>query len=220
MKKIMLEEKYALEYIKYSLLTCMKDSVEILDFKYHHNTAYSNVTSILKHGILSMKSLSDSGIVYYSDKILKNMSNIDSHVNGIDGISLCITGLTDLGVNEDEWDPYNEHYVDFLIDDVDAYRSCINYGNEFITSKSISKDNIKSIDIRLLKYLKSIFDKKTFYSNDQAINILINRYNYLNEISKILLSENLSIPLRENSSNNNRILDINKISKFPKVKLK
>lgn len=220
MNKILLEETCVLEYIKYSLMDCISDPIEVINFKYHHNTGYAKATSILEHGILSMQMLADNGMVTYSKEILKNMSNLDSHVNGIDGISLSVTGLTDLSPKEDEWDPFNEHYVDFLIDDVNAYRSCINYGNEFIAPNSISSDKIKAVDVRILKYLKLVATKKTLLPEEKAIKELVNKYNYLGDISRTLIESDLNIPLRENSNAQNNLLDVHKISKKPKIEVK
>lgn len=220
MNRILLEETCVLEYIKYSLMDCISNPLEVINFRYHHNTGYAKATSILEHGILSMQALTDNGIVTYSKEILRNMSNTDSHVNGIDGISLSVTGLTDLSPKEDEWDPFNEHYVDFLIDDVNAYRSSINYGNEFIAPNSISNDKIKAVDIRILKYLKLVATERTLLSEEKEIKELVDKYNCLNDISRMLIENNLDIPLRENSDAKNSLLDVHKISRSPKIEVK
>ena len=73
--------------------------------------------SIVKHGILSMKDLHNSGINIYSLDALERASNHLSHINGNDGISLAVVGLTDLYKDEDEYDPYKLECVDFVVDD-------------------------------------------------------------------------------------------------------
>ena len=54
MNNVILEEKYIFEYIKYMLQSFKIKSQEISNARYHHNTSYSDASSVLKHGILSL----------------------------------------------------------------------------------------------------------------------------------------------------------------------
>ena len=104
-----------------------------------------------------MEDIKKLGIKEYTPELLEIMKDTESHINGIDAISLAIVGLDDLYPNEDEFNPYSPETVDFLIDSqVQASRSAIHYGNEYLAKESIALDNIKSADIRLLEYISEI----------------------------------------------------------------
>ena len=211
MDKILLEEKYVLEYIKDMLNTLKEDSKEVLNARYHHNASYKNVVPILKYGILSFLEANKLGLTNYSSKFLYLMDDITSHVNGNDSISLSVVGLTDLYRNEDEYSPYSPHYVDLIIsNDIKARRNSTRYGNEFLVQDKISTDKIKSVDIRLL----NLIEEKSC-----DIRGIIKKYNYLKDIALIIKELNLDILLRE-MSNNNLTLNIDKVSKTPKILLK
>ena len=98
MEKVHIEEKYIPEYVgdMLSSLKCGTEQVSNTNAKFHHNTDYEQVPSVIKYGILSLQELNKLGLKNYSEKLLKLMSNIDSHVNGDTGISLSVTGLEDL----------------------------------------------------------------------------------------------------------------------------
>ena len=179
--------------------------------RYHHNSSYSSANSIVKHGILSMKDLHNSGINIYSLDALERASNHLLHINGNDGISLAVVGLTDLYKDEDEYDPYKLECVDFVVDDsIKACRSTLHYGNEFISYNSIPNDKINAVDIRLRKYLR-------LASNINDVNKAIRYYEDLREIASTLKECSLDIPLREMSSDN-YVLDIDRVSNMPKIK--
>lgn len=212
MKEIKLEEKYILEYIKYMISSFKTKSIEVNDAKYHHNTSYSNTPLVLKHGILSVSELNRLGIKQYSPEILNLLSDIESHINGIDSISLSVVGLTDLYSHEFEYNPFNPIEVDLNIScNIKVGRSTLHYGNEYLCYENIGVDKIKSIDIRLLKLLEK---EKNFPIKD-----IINKYNLLRDIALSLKENNLDIPLRE-MSNDNSALDITKVSEMPKLILK
>lgn len=76
-----------------------------------------------------------------------------SHVNCKNAVSLCVVALKDLYPNEDEYNPFSPNLVDFLVtSDIRVSRSSIHYGNEFLSFHSIKKEELKSIDIRLLNF--------------------------------------------------------------------
>lgn len=212
MKEIKLEEKYILEYIKYMISSFKMKPIEVNNAKYHHNTSYSNAQLVLKHGILSVSELNRLGIKKYSPEILNLWSDIESHINGIDSISLSVVGLTDLYEDEFEYNPFSPTDVDLNISsDIRAGRSSIHYGNEFLCREKIGVDKIKSIDIRLLQLIEK---EKNFPIKD-----IISRYNFLRDIALTIKENNLDIPFRE-MSNDNYALDIVKVSEMPKLILK
>lgn len=211
MSKIHLEEKFVLEYIRDELNSFKIMSKEVNDARYHHNASYENLSSILRHGILSLLESNKLGITKYTEEDLYIMNDITSHVNGNDSISLSVVGLNDLYLNEDEYNPYSPNYVDLIISsDVKARRSSIRYGNEFLVQDKIGVNKIKSVDIRLLNQI----EQKKY-----DIQKIIRNYNYLREFALTIKELNLDVLLREMSSDN-LTLDIDKISKTPQIVLK
>lgn len=183
----------------------------IINDKYHHNCGYKNSSSIIKHGILSINDLNKLGITEYSDEILKVLDDRESHINGIQGVSLSVVGLNDLYKDEVEYDPFNPKCVDFIVDsNVKAGRVSENYGNEFVCSSSITRDKIRAVDVRLRKFLKLIKDKDDIES-------AIKYYKYLQLLALTIKEEGVNIPLRE-MSYGDRCLDIEKVIKLPKIK--
>lgn len=216
MNKVLLEKKYALQYIK-DVLNSIKEKPIIIDSKYHHNTGYECLSSVCINGILTMNELSKLNIKNYTEEVLKTMSDIDSHVNGIDNVSLAVMGLNDLYPDEEEYNPFIEtHLVDILIsNDIKTFRSSLNYGNEYLHQGSISKDKIRAIDIRLLKLIKSI--EENTYSN-LDIKDITQKYNYLKEAATLI--KGLDIYLREMSFEDNTKINIDKLIKQPTIILK
>lgn len=215
---VLLEQKYILEYIRYLLNDMRLGSISINDAKYHHNTAYEDASSICKNGILTMLDMKKIGIKDYSDEFLKTMSDIESHINGIDSVSLAVVGLTDLYPDEDEYNPFTPTEVDFLVtSNLRAGRSSIHYGNEFLSYKSIGIENLKSVDIRLLQLLDSLSKKE---SDVETIKRVINKYNSLKNIALTMKSTHLDIPLREMSYQDDTMMDVDKLSTIPKLVLK
>ena len=213
MNEVLLEEKYVLEYIRYTLNDIMIGTSDVTDAKYHHNTQYLLTKSIIKHGILSLEELNKLGIRNYTNDTLKVMDDIESHINGKTGISLSIVGLTDLYRDEEEYDPYDSSLVDLLVSsDIKAARNSCHYGNEFISKRIITPNNIKSVDIRLLQYIES--------DRYQSIDDIISEYNSLRKIALSIIKRNLDIKFREMSDGNGDIFDIDRLSNIPKIKIK
>lgn len=215
MDKITLERKYILEYIRDTLTDIKIKSRNITDAKFHHCTKYQDAASILKYGILSMEDIKRLGIKEYTAELMEIMKDTESHINGIDAISLAVVGLDDLYPNEDEFNPYSPETVDFLIDSqVQASRSAIHYGNEFLSKESITLDKIKSADIRLLEYLNKI----NSYSN-YTLESALKKYNCIKDIAVAIKKSQKDISLRE-MSNSNITMDIDKLSTLPTLSLK
>lgn len=74
---------------------------------------------------------------------------------------------------------------------------------------------LKSIDIRLLKYIESA--RK---SNDvEVLKDVVSKYNSLKALASILNKEGLSIPLREMSFDSGNVIDVHTLVKKPAIKL-
>lgn len=215
MNEIIIKEKYILEYIRNMLYACSYAIKNIDDnaYQYHHNTAYEYAPSIIKYGILSIEELNSLGIRSYSKDYLKFIDDIESHVNGKDGISLSVTGLTDLYKDEDEYDPCQSNIVDFLVDEnIKTVRNTTHYGNEFISENKISNDRIISADIRIINYINNLSEKE-----GKAIFSVINKYNQIIMMSKEILRHNRNIQMREMSEGVNRKIDVEKMSEMPRL---
>lgn len=218
MKNIILEEKYVLEYIKSIISDCSLKSYEIRDARYHHNTTYDDCKSVIENGILSLNELNNRGIKKFTKEQLRLMSDTDSHINGIDGISLSVVGLTDLYRDEDEYIPNNELMVDFIISSsIKACRYSMHYGNEFIAENHIDTTDIRALDIRILKLI-SRFEEDLY--DGRKLEDIIKKFNILSDITNSMKLCKSNIILRENSKNNNTMLDTNKLSMTPKILLK
>lgn len=215
MNEIIIKEKYILEYIRNMLYACSYAIKNIDDnaYQYHHNTAYEYAPSIIKYGILSIEELNSLGIRSYSKEYLKFIDDIESHVNGKDGISLSVTGLTDLYKDEDEFDPCQSNIVDFLVDEnIKTVRNTTHYGNEFISENKISSDKIVSADIRIINYINNLGEK-----DGKAIFSVINKYNQIIMMSKEILRHNRDMQMREMSEGVNRKIDVEKMSEMPRL---
>ena len=215
MNEIIIKEKYILEYIRNMLYSCSYAIKNIDDnaYQYHHNTAYEYAPSIIKYGILSIEELNSLGIRSYSKDYLKFIDDIESHVNGKDGISLSVTGLTDLYKDEDEYDPCQSNIVDFLVDEnIKTVRNTTHYGNEFISENKISNDRIISADIRIINYINNLGEK-----DGKAIFSVINKYNQIIMMSKEILRHNRDMQMREMSEGANRKIDVEKMSEMPRL---
>ena len=215
MNEIIIKEKYILEYIRNMLYACSYAIKNIDDnaYQYHHNTAYEYAPSIIKYGILSIEELNSLGIRSYSKDYLKFIDDIESHVNGKDGISLSVTGLTDLYKDEDEYDPCQSNIVDFLVDEnIKTVRNTTHYGNEFISRNKITSDKILAADIRIINYINNLSEKE-----GKVIFSVINRYNQIIMMSKEILRHNRNIQMREMSEGVNRKIDVEKMSEMPRL---
>lgn len=221
MKYIDLEEKYIFEYIRDILIGSRLEKLQIKDDGYHHNSSYKDAPSIVKNGILSMQEMNNLNIKKYSDEELDLYDDIESHINGKDGISLSKVGLTDLYNDEDEYNPFCGDCVDFLVSNrVNASRHTEHYGNEFIAKGKIDKKEIKSIDIRLIEYTDKIYRQKSVIRNIENIDSLIAKYNQVKNIAIALKENGNYIPFRETSENKDFVMDVDKLASNPKIRIK
>ncbi len=214
---IILPKDYVLEYISDTISSVREKGSEISNAKYHHNTNYENAASTCKYGILTLKDLNIYGLRHDSEELLKIMADSSSHVNGDNAVSLAVVGLNDLYEDELEYDPFSPNMVDFLVtSDLKAGRSSINYGNEFLCYHSISPADLRSLDIRILQLIK----KQGNNIDIAKIQDILQKYNYLVTTALELKRLNRELPLREMSEKSIFALDLDKLSKQPKLTLK
>ncbi len=219
MERIYLEKEHVIDYISENMGSFIQDCVVVNDARYHHNSDYTSAVSILKNNILSLDEMNKQRIRRFSREFLSVMDDRDSHVNGSDGISLAVVGLTDLNEDELEYDPFSSHHVDFVIDsEVKACRSSVNYGNEYIASEMIPTDMIRAIDIRLSKYIDMLVSRGKL--DDESIFTLVQKYNCIRNIAMLIKQDGLDIPLREMSYENCSALDVDMVASSPKLVLK
>ena len=219
MERIYLEKEHVIDYISESMNSFINDCIIVNDARYHHNSDYTSAVSILKNNILSLDEMNRQRIRRFSKEFLSTMDDRESHVNGCDGISLAVVGLTDINRDELEYDPYSSHHVDFVIDsDVKACRSSVNYGNEYIASEMIPTDMIRAVDIRLSKYIDMLVSRGKL--DDESIFTLVQKYNCIRNIAMLIKQDGLDIPLREMSYENCSALDVDMVASSPKLVLK
>lgn len=219
MANIVLSEKESLEYIKSVLNEIKSHNQSITDAKYHHNSKYSDAVSIIKNGILPISYQNQIKIRNDSEEFLKVLADISSHVNGIDGVSLAVSGLDDLYPDEIEYYPDNSDMVDFRVSSrIHASRTTERYGNEFVCFGAIHPSEFKSIDIRLLKYIYQIENGITS-EGKKSIKGLEGRYNVLGEIVSEIRQSGLYVPIRE-VSNGEDLLDLDLLVDMPKILIK
>jgi hypothetical protein len=220
MKEIAVDRRQICDYIREKMSDFSKYPVEVVNTEYHHCTLYGDGLSIVMNGILTLSELNRLGVKKYSNDQLKRLSIVDSHVNGIDGISLAVMGLKDLYDNEEEYCPYCNNRLDFLIDSqVHAHRIATNYGNEYISYENIENSMIKAVDIRLLCYIKEKENNIEELTNDEYIKIT-EKYNHIRSIANVIVKQNFDIIMRENSEFKNTYLDLEKIVDSPKLVLR
>lgn len=217
MSYIELDDEHLIEYITDMISTFRENVLYVQNARYHHTTKYKDAASVCKYGILTLEDLNRWGIRNDSPEFIRRMDDIDSHINGADGISLAVVGLPDIYPDEHEYNPYEPTRVDFLVSsDVRARRVSTHYGNEFIHTGSINLADIESVDIRILELIRK--------SQEIGIGIphslLKEIYNYLIEISIALTNNGYNIPLREMSEYEGYKLNLVKASKTEKIKIK
>lgn len=212
----LLKKEEVLDYIEGIIFSLFNGTLLVDGARYHHNSSYLDASLICQHGILTIEDLINKNIKTFTDEQVKLMKDYTSHANGIDSVSLSVTGLTNLYSYEDEYDPSTSYQVDFLVSsDIKAHRWTYNYGNEFVSIGSIAREMLKSIDIRLLKYIESA--RK---SNDiEVLKDVVSKYNSLKGLANIINDEKLSIPLREMSFDGDNVIDVHSLIKKPAIKL-
>lgn len=207
----------AYHLIRENLNHCKTMIPTVVGAKYHHNIPYHKVSSVIKHGILSLEEQYKlEGKELTSEQKMK-YSREGGHINGVDEISLASMDIDFSRLYRDEivYDPYSEHLVDILISNkIKAYRITEHYANEYLTENKINTNDFKTIDIRLLQYLKKCISKEDLEQG-------IQNYNNLLDIVYMMVQENVDIPIREMSVNENAFaLDKTKVLELPKIVIK
>ena len=93
-------------------------------------------------------------------------------------------------------------------------RNSRHYGNEFIANKIILPDKFRSVDIRILMFIKELLNKEDVTLED--INKLIDKYNSLRKIASELVLTGYLVPIRE-MSYDNLLIDTYKLSHAPRI---
>ena len=213
MSQMALSNSEAIDYVVGTLDSSKTNFTEIEDARYHHNASYKDAPLVCKHGILPLIDLNKMNIRHDSLEALNRMDDSESHINGNSSVSLSVMGLDDLYNGEDEYDPTNPLYVDFIVSSsVPAYRNSSHYGNEFICS-SVSVEDIRSLDFRILKYIESQRQKGV------PVEVLVNMYSSLLQAARIIKEKRLNMLMREMSSYPFGI-DIDKFSSGEEIVLK
>ena len=203
--------------IRENLNHCKTMIPTIVGAKYHHNIPYHKVSNVMKYGILSLKEQYklEGKILTLEEKV--KYSREGGHINGVDEISLASMDIDFSRLYRDEmiYNPYSEHLVDLLISEqIKAYRITEHYANEYLTENKINIQDFKTMDIRLLQYLKKCITQKDLGRG-------IQNYNELLDIVATMVQKNVDIPIREMSSEEDTFaLDKDKILKLPKIILK
>lgn len=221
MQRIILESEHILDYVEDNITSCLTGKLVVCDDKFHHNTKYKDVLSVIENGILPLSELNRLGIEEFDNDTIRAMDDIESHANGSESISLAVVGLDDLNPDEFEYDPFSEKQVDILItSEIVARRVTTNYGNEFLSDKSIDVDKFRAIDTRLLAFVQTIRERKDVELIYDSVRELLHNYNRLRDIAYLLKKKKLDVPLREMSGNEELAIDVDKIASMPKVKIK
>lgn len=206
-----------LKEIHSSISNLLIPSRELLVAKFHHNTDYNNAITVCQHGILTLEDANRLGVRHDSPEALARMRDTDSHINGTDSVSLAVDAneLGDIYRNEDVHDTHSLDQVDIRVSsNARAYRNSTHYGNEFIHSGSISKDDLKAIDIRLLKLIELVMASRA--NNIDAATIKQN-YNCMIDMAKEIQKQGLLLPIREMSAAEPYDINAQELSNRPKL---
>lgn len=220
MSDIKLDRCDVVNYVKNTLDNSKTNFDEVTDAKYHHNTKYCDASSVIRLGILTMSELNKLKLRHDSPESLKVMNDTLSQVNGLDGVSLAVTGLDDLYPDEDEFDPFLSDAVDFRIADTLSPRpgrDSTKYGNEFIYRGIIKPEEFRAIDIRILEYIEQL-ENNVSNMGSRSIEELKNNYNNLLDMLKALKDANLDVPVRETFGGFS--IDKEKMSECPRIVIK
>lgn len=220
MSDIKLDRCDVVDYVKNTLNNSKTNFDEVTDAKYHHNTKYCDASSVIRLGVLTMSELNKLKLRHDSPESLKVMNDTLSQVNGLDGVSLAVTGLDDLYPDEDEFDPFLSDAVDFRIADTLSPRpgrDSTKYGNEFIYRGIIKPEEFRAIDIRILEYIEQL-ENNVSNMGSRSIEELKNNYNNLLDMLKVLKDANLDVPVRETFGGFS--IDKEKMSECPRIVIK
>ena len=154
-------KKDIINYAYYILNTAKMERIDIDGSTYHHNTDYQAGIWIVAHGILSMSSLNRIGLASFSEDELKKYSDIESHVNGIDNVSLSVAGLQDLYKGEEYLKKIeNSESINEIFSLVEKINSLLDIAttikNSNILLREVSFNQNEQLDARKLSRLPRI----------------------------------------------------------------
>lgn len=230
------DEVFAL--IKKNINGCIIGKGEEFNNRYNCNVAIEDVSSVLRYGLLSTKKkvmlcegrkLTDEEYIYYTS---------DSHVNGVDYISVSRMDLdfSKMYRNEDWYDASAGVMANLVIsNEVKACLVTHHFYNEFLVFDQVEPRYFEAVDVRLLR----VFESCMAISEKFMMENLLKQYNCLRDIAVTMIDEGLDIPLREASAWSSReiregqymvdiiedksgivTLDTNKVANLPKIMIK
>lgn len=217
----LIEESNIEEFVRDMISSARIAPVIVENARYHHNTRYENAPFNIRNGLMSTNNLIKCGRISLPKETLWALENDEYSANGIDYISLSVVGLNDQ-YREDEWEynPLKGSMPDILISsDIKTRRYWKNNFNEFLAEGIILPEKFRSVDTRLIKVCNNEDKIRVWSSREERINELKEMYNQLSEIALAMKEIGLDIPLREMSYEDDVALDIDKVSKFPKIRL-
>lgn len=224
LEKILIEDiKKLFYFIKNNINNCstMKN-YELKNYYFHHNKEISNITEVLKYGILSInEECKKKGIKL--TKFEKWVFEDEFHVNGTDFVSIAATDI-----DYDKMFPKRLSYNPYLIEKADillcdsirkiAMSNQKNYSNEFLVKNVIPVTYFKRIEFRFLSNINKVTNENQSIDKNQLVK-LINYYNYLIDIANLINLYDLEIELIE-ASFDKLLLDKTTLSKLNKILVK
>ena len=188
---------------------------------YHHNAPYKYGVSVLQNGILSRNGLNKIGFnipttVEYLGYVMPT-----DNANGTDFVSVAKVGVESDSSSDYVYDPYMVSQIDFCIDklikvDLKVGRCRQNYCNEYLVRDVIPSQYIRSIDVR---FTNLAFLRSENYVLHIDSNAFFSQYNALIDMSRYILDNGLSTPIREVVNNSDvYVLDLERVASLEKIK--
>ncbi len=184
-------------------------SKEIVNAKYYHNTDICNLPLVLEKGILTFRQRKELAGEEITEEEIYRRSD-PAYPTGVDGVSVAyIRDLREMYRDEWNYDPYSkECSLAFRVSsDVNAYPDLINYFNEAVILGGVKPEDLKAIEIRLLKELRK---------DNKNLNKLVDLYNYLIDGSKLAISKRLDLIVKDMDYDS--CFDMEKIASFKKIR--
>ena len=189
--------------VKDAIYSCIIPQTKLDDTKFHHQLDIEKVPSAIEHGILSYKLYKKNVDKKELTEKEKYIFSDDSHVNGLDCISLSTMeiDLDKMYENEMLWGTYSTISPDIIVSKkVNPFHVTSNYYNEFLVSDMIPVEMFNSIDVRLLRIINYNFFLKEQNLKENRVKILLKYYEGVRNIALEMKKQGLDIPLREVSS--------------------
>ena len=218
------DENRIYQLIKEKLANCVVKNSMIIDTRLHHNAQYSSISSVIEYGLLSKRERA---------RLIENRGlTAEEEYRGNDPFCVCGNDCVSIANTDYELDAYpnediygiRDDCVNIILDgNFDYARVTTNYADECLVNKIITPEHFTAFDIRLLKYMYlrpfylKLEEKEMAYL--EKLHRVVFDYNFIVDISKILLEKKLNIPIREMSEDSPKVLSLEKVSTLPHIKL-